>query len=139
MRDHGAVIAVRVIAVVAAVAACAWFALGVRSSHEADRVSSALAFAAKISPAQARADDHALHEAAVLDPDQTLEMLRAEVALHVGRHGDAIAIAEQVTRREPQNPDAWLLLKVVSAGADPALNRLADARLAQLVPPVPNS
>lgn len=139
MRDHGAVLTVRVIAVVAAVAACAWFALGVRSSHEADRVSSALEFAAKITPAQARADDQALHEAAVLDPDQTLEMLRAEVALHAGHHADAVAIAERVTEQEPQNPDAWLLLKVVSAGADPALNRLAGARLAQLVPPVPNS
>lgn len=126
----------RTVLITIAVAACAWFALAIRSSHEVDRVSSALAFAANITPAQVRSYDQALDRAAVLDPDQTIETNRAEVALHAGDRAAALAIAQRVVKREPDNPYAWLLVRVLAVQGRPALFRLAQLRIAQLVPPV---
>jgi hypothetical protein len=135
MRDDAAVLVLRALLITAAVAACVWFALGVRSSHEFDKVNSLIAHATSITQAQAHADDQALNDAEVLDPDQSLEQLRAEVALHAGDHSAALAIAKRIVSREPQNPYDWLLLRVLSAQIDPALNRLAQLRVTQLVPP----
>jgi predicted Zn-dependent protease len=130
------VLALRAVLITIAVAACAWFALAIRSSHEVDRVSSELALAAKITPAQAHSYDQALDQAATLDPDQTIETNRAEVALHAGNPGAALVIAQRVVKREPDNPYAWLLVRVLAARGHPALFRLAQLRIAQLVPPV---
>jgi hypothetical protein len=136
MRDDAAVLALRVLLITVAVAACFWFAVGVRSSHDADRVSSLLAGATSISQAQARAYDQTLNDAEALDPDQYLELLRSEVALHAGNRARALAIAKRVVSREPSNPEDWLLLEVVSDHIDPALYKLSRLRVAQLVPPV---
>jgi hypothetical protein len=135
MRDDGAVLALRVSLIVAALVACAWFALGIRSSHDADRVSALISSAGSIPASQAPADYRALDDAEVLDPDQSLELLRSEVALHAGQHSYALAIAKRIVAREPQNPNAWLTLEVISAHVDPSLSRLAQLKLAQLVPP----
>ena len=136
MRDDPAVHVLRAVSIAAAIAACVWFALGIRSSHDADKVNSLIGNAKTITHAQARADDLALNDAEVLDPDQSLEQLRAEVALHEGDRTAALAIAKRIVSREPQNPYDWLLLKVLSTRIDPALNRLAQLRIAQLVPSV---
>jgi hypothetical protein len=136
MRDDAAVLVLRALLITVAIAACAWFALGIRSSHDADKVNSMIGHATSITMAQARADDQALNDAELLDPDQSLEELRAEVALHAGDHAAALAIAKQVVSRESQNPYDWLLLKVLSTRINPALNRLAQLRVTQLVPPV---
>jgi hypothetical protein len=135
MRDDGAVLALRVSLIVAALAACAWFALGIRSSHDADRVSALLSSASSIPAFQARADYSTLDDAEVLNPDQSLELLRSEVALHSGQHSYALAVATRIVAREPSNPNGWLALEVVSDKFAPALNRLAQLKLAQLVPP----
>ncbi len=135
MRDDGAVFALRVSMIVAALAACAWFALGIRSSHDADRVSALVSSASSIPASQARADYSTLDDAELLNPDQSLELLRAEVALHSGQHSYALAVAKRIVAREPGNPNGWLALEVVSDKFAPALNRLAQLKLAQLVPP----
>jgi uncharacterized protein HemX len=136
MRDDSAVLVLRALLIAFALAACAWFALGVRSSHDADKVAALIGHATSISPSQARADDNNLDHAEVLNPDQYLELLRAEVALHAGKRAVALAIAKQVVSREPQNPEDWMVLEVISAHIDPALNRAAQLRVTQLVPPV---
>ena len=128
-------LALRVSLIVAALAACAWFALGIRSSHDADKVGSLVGQASSISPAQARADYRMIDDAEVLNPDQSLELLRSEVALHSGQHSYALAVAKRIVAREPSNPNGWLALEVVSDKFAPALNRLAQLKLAQLVPP----
>lgn len=136
MRDDAAVFVLRALLVTLALAGCAFFALGVRSSHDADKVGALVGRATSISPGQARADDQTINDAEVLNPDQYLELLRAEVALHAGNRPAALAIVKRVVSREPQNPEDWLALEVISAHIDPALNRLAQLRVTQLVPPV---
>jgi hypothetical protein len=136
MRDDAAVFLPRALLITVALAACAWYALGVRSSHDEDKVGSLIGLATSISQSQARADDRMLDDAEVLNPDQYLELLRAEVALHAGNRARALAIAKRVVSREPQNPEDWLALEVISAHIDPALFRLAQERVTQLVPPV---
>ncbi len=102
---------------------------------DADKVSALVGAASSISSARARADYSTLDDAEALNPDQSLELLRAEVALHSGQHAYALTIAKRIVAREPSNPNGWLALEVVSDKFAPALNRLAQLKLAQLVPP----
>lgn len=139
MRDDAEVLVLRALMITVALAACVWFALGVRASHDEDKVGALIGSASALSSSQARADDRTLDDAQVLNPDQYLELLRAEVALHAGNRAAALAIAKRVVSREPHNPEDWVALEVISAHIDPALNRLAQLRVTQLVPPVGTS
>jgi predicted Zn-dependent protease len=134
--DDAGVIAIRAALLTVALAACAWFALGVRASHDQNAVSSLIAAHNTLSPAQARSALAELHDGNVLNPDEALNVLRAQVYFHSGNVSRALAIAKGVVSREPSNVDGWVVVELISRQANPALNRLAQARLRQLVPPV---
>jgi hypothetical protein len=131
------VLAIRLALLTFAVAACAWFALGVRAAHDTDAASSILNGSGSLSPLDAKAALSDIAAAETLNPDQTLEILRAQVEFHSGNVAGAVAIAKGVVRREPKNAAAWVVLEVLSRRIDPAENRLAQMRVSQLVPPVP--
>jgi predicted Zn-dependent protease len=109
-----------------AVLATAWFALGI---HQTDDLSAATAIASSAHPSAAAAAraDRLLDSAATLNPDRTVQITRAQLALARGRARRARAILGGVVRDEPQNLDAWILLVRASAG-DPAERELAFAR-----------
>lgn len=129
----------RLLLAVAAVLACAWFALAVRSAHELSRVSAIVGRPRGITAAQAAAAQAALRRAAVLDPDREIDVLRSQVELHAGQARRALATALAFVHQEPQNPANWLVLELASFRIDPAVNRLAQAELHRLVPPVGTS
>jgi Flp pilus assembly protein TadD len=131
------VLAIRLVLLTVALAACAWFALGARASHDTDVASSILNASGSLTTQQAQAALSDIAGAETLNPDQTLEILRAQVEFHSGNVAGAVAIAKRVVRREPKNADAWVVLEVLSRRLDPAENRLAQMRVSQLVPPVP--
>ncbi len=130
-------IAVRIALLTVALAACAWFGLGVRSVHDQNQVNALLNTHNQLSPAQAQAAIAKLNQARVLDPDENLSILRAQVKFHSGDVAGAVVLARGIVDRAPQYADGWLVLEVLSDRIDPALNRLAQVRLRQLVPPVP--
>jgi predicted Zn-dependent protease len=125
---------VRISALVVAVAACAWFALGIVQSIDTTR---ATAIVSSSTPMTAQRAAHArslLDSAGKLNPDRTVDILRGELASELNQPARAVALLESVTASEPQNADAWVTLARVALHHDtPALER-AVARLAELDP-----
>jgi hypothetical protein len=130
------VIAIRAVVLTVALAACAWFALGARAAHDQDAASNVLNQHLNLTAAEANQALSLIHNAKTLNPDQELNILRAQVEQHAGHAQQAVAIAKAVAREEPLNVNAWFVLELMSRQVDPALNRLAQARVRQLVAPV---
>jgi hypothetical protein len=130
-------IAGRLVALVVALIVCAWFALGIRQAQDLARVNALLASHSKITATQARGANASLDDAQFLNPDQSVAAVRAIVESRAGDRERAVAIAESVTRREPQSVDGWLLLSELAVRSDPTIFHLAQARISALAPPVP--
>lgn len=116
--------------------ACAWFALAIRSNHDENSVTSLISAHNNLTSAQAAAARRTLSRAGLLDPDERVNILRAQVDFHAGDTRGALALARGIVRREPDNVEAWVVVELMSRQADPSLNRLAQQRLGQLVPSV---
>lgn len=125
----------RALVAIVAVLAVAWFAVGVRQAHDTDVATNVIDGAAPITPAQARHAAALLHDAAQLNPDTAVDLLRAQLALRLGEPARARAIALSVTRSEPQNLQAWVAYGSAAAH-DPAVFAVALRRLNELAPPV---
>ena len=126
----------RIAGAIAALVFCAWFALGIRQAQSVDAATSILG--AGHGPISRSAANHArqlLDSAAQLNPDQTVELLRSQLALREGDPARARAIALSVTRAEPDNLQAWIAYGTASSN-DPAAFHLALRHLEQLAPNV---
>ena len=124
---------VRALLVLTSLAACAWFAVGIRQAHDVDRVTtvvSGLQGQKRLTVAQADRADSLLDSAAVLNPDRTVQVLRARVALLSGHRSLAKQILLLVVAAEPDNIDAWYGL-ATSASDSATVNR-ALAQIARL-------
>jgi predicted Zn-dependent protease len=117
---------------VAAMIATGWFALGVYQSRSVSQARSAAV--GRLTVAQARHADNLLDDAAALNPDQAVDVLRAQVALASGDAVRSRQILKRVVRREPQNLDAWIALTRASAN-DFRQRQLALLQILKLAPP----
>jgi uncharacterized protein involved in type VI secretion and phage assembly len=134
IRDHGAVaLSVRIGSAAAALIVCAWFALAAHTEHEFDRGQAIVNSSSRLTPAQLTRADAALHAAKPLNPDSEVQLALGVAALHAGRTLAAQRIFESVTRSEPENPNAWLLLAEAAYGHGRLLSRTV-AQLARLDP-----
>jgi predicted Zn-dependent protease len=118
---------------VAALLVTAWFALGVYQSRAVSQARSA-ASGGRLTATRARHADNLLHDAATLNPDRAVDVLRAQVAL---ARGDAVRsrqILNGVVRREPQDLDAWIALARASTN-DFRQRQLALLHILKLAPP----
>jgi predicted Zn-dependent protease len=116
----------RVAVVTVSLVVLAWFALGI---HQSDDLSAASAIASRPHPSAAAAHhaDALLDSAATLNPDRTVDITRAQLALARGDSARARAILLALTRAEPQNLDAWIgLVRASSSGTK--LREVAFAR-----------
>jgi predicted Zn-dependent protease len=118
---------------VAALLVTAWFALGVYQSRALSHARSA-GSGGRLTAAQARHADNLLHDAATLNPDRTVDVLRAQVALARGDAARARKILNGVVRREPQDLDAWIALARASTN-DVRQRQLALLDILKLAPP----
>jgi predicted Zn-dependent protease len=123
----------RVIAALAAVIVCAWFALGIRQAAEVADATDVIEPSHVLTVTQLRAIDSWLDSARRLNPDTQVEILRARAAIEAGQAPRAEQILENVTRTEPMNLEAWIWLAGAALG-DPPLARYAVARIEQLDP-----
>jgi predicted Zn-dependent protease len=123
---------VRIVSVIVALVVAAWFALGIRETHELNTVTSILS-AGQLTPAQARHADDLLQSAGTLNPDHQVQLLRGEVALATGDLPAAQRIILHVAREEPDNIDAWAEL-ARAAGSNHQLILLPFNNVARLSP-----
>lgn len=88
----------------------AWFGLAAVQVRDTNRAADILSGARTLSAEQARRVDSLLSSASSLNPDRTVDLLRAEVDYARGRRSRATRILENLVRREPMNIDAWIML-----------------------------
>jgi hypothetical protein len=131
--DHVSVFVARVSVVILALVASAWFALGFRQAHDLGAAESIVA-SGSITPHQASRVNGLLNSAATLNPDQRVNLTRAQLAFDRGDGRRAITLIEQVTKAEPENLLAWDELAKAS-GHDPHLLPIAFRHLRELHPP----
>ena len=136
IRDNARMRAVRIVALAASLIAVAWFALGARQAHELAAATNLLTDGKPISAPDASRASSLLNAAGPLNPDQTVELLRAKLDEARDRPGRAQAILLTVVRKEPENLEAWFALAQV-AGNAPSLELRAQRQIGYLLPKVP--
>jgi predicted Zn-dependent protease len=127
----------RLVCAVLALVICAWFALGGIESHDinvATNLVGGLQGRQKLTAAQAAQARSLLASAAVLNPDQQVNVLRARVALLRKERPLAVEILNRVLSEEPDYLDAWYGL-ATSASSGATVNR-AIAHINQLQPAI---
>lgn len=131
--DDLTMILARASSLIVAVIVCAWFALGIRQAHDTNAALSIVSQSTPVSATQLVHADALLRSAGKLNPDATVDLLRGKVALLRNDSRRAALIFEHVTRSEPSNLEAWLLLASAAYGNGPLIES-ATANLARLDP-----
>jgi thioredoxin-like negative regulator of GroEL len=136
MGDNRGVIALRGLLALMALAACAWFGLGVVQARDTSQAQSILGAQPSLGPAEARHVTSLLWGASTLNPDRDVSILRAKLDLLEGRRAAATAVMRKVVGSEPDNIEAWVQMAQTDhtpAGLERAIRNLArlDPRLAQ--------
>lgn len=110
----------------------AWFGLGWIQARDLGRAQ-ALVSASRLSPGQARDAASLLKTAGDLNPDQSVRVAQAQLAVAQHKPGAAVTILERVTRTEPENLEAWRELSIAAAAlpASPRRTQLAETAFKQ--------
>jgi predicted Zn-dependent protease len=112
---------------------CAWFVLAIRQAHDTSKASSIVSGTGSLTAAQAAHAGSLLDAAGTLNPDREVELLRGQVLLGRQQRPRALRLLEGVTRDEPLNLRAWVLLAESAFGNGPVIAR-AEHELATLDP-----
>lgn len=128
----------RVTVFAAAIAVCAWFVIGARQAHDLGAATAIVTSTGHLTSAQSAQASSLLHGAAFLNPDRQVKLTRAHLELRDGNDRGAIALAEQVTRAEPDNAVAWYEL-ATDAGSEKSVLLDAFRHIRALVPPLPRA
>lgn len=119
----------------AAAAAVAWLALGLRSaSLEASGAAVATGPASGLTPARVSRALDELERADDALPRRDPAVLRARLLERTGRRPQALAILRRLVAEEPENSRYWIAVARTARRADPALAARARARLRELSP-----
>jgi predicted Zn-dependent protease len=84
-----------------------------------------------LTAAQAARVGSLLDAAGMFNPDREVDLLRGQVLLGEGQRRPALRVFEGVTRDEPMNIEAWVLVAQTAYGNGPLIDR-ALARVGQL-------
>jgi predicted Zn-dependent protease len=122
-----------------AVAACAWFVIGVIQSDNESRANAAINGGGTPTLAQTAQIEHWLDSARTLNPDRNIDLLRAQAEVRAGQSAKALALMKRVVRDEPRSADAWIVFGFAAQSQSPALARHAHAEVLKLAPPVPRA
>lgn len=119
--------------VVAALAACVCLAAGLRSSRlvagAEGEFGNARIEASEMDRARGRLED-----AKRFNPDETPAIRQAQLLVSANRDREAIQAAQEVVEREPENYEAWLVLRQAAFEVDPPLFRRATETALRLNP-----
>lgn len=122
-----------------AVVVCAWLALGLRQSSALTGAQAELDRPARPSAAQSAAIAGRLDTAGTLNPDASVDLARAQLALERGDRAGAVSRLRAVVAREPANIAAWGRLAFAIRAGDPEGFAAVVRRIRALQPPVPGT
>jgi Flp pilus assembly protein TadD len=114
--------------VAVAVVICAWFALGFVQARDTSRATALLTRATPLSRAEAARTGSLLGSAGTLNPDLTVDVLRGALQSEERNYAAAERTLLSVTRREPDNLEAWVQLAFVAAQDGDHTTAVAAAR-----------
>jgi hypothetical protein len=120
-----------------ALLASAWFGLAWVQARDTARADALLSGSGQLSPAAQARVRSLLDSAGTLNPDRTVDLLRAQLATDQHQYAAAVRILDLITRSEPQNVLAWEQLAIV-AGLTHNLHliHVSGEHISQLVPPI---
>jgi hypothetical protein len=124
----------RVFTVIGAMAACAWMGLNLQHARAIDDARERIFNSDALTLSEAADIESELDRASFLNPDQTVDILRAGLSLRRGRSDEARQTLLDVVRREPENLEAWTAIAIGFARTDPALADRARAAIRRLSP-----
>jgi hypothetical protein len=139
---------VRVLLVVAALAAAAWVGTSLRAaqleSQAGEEVRAALGGGQGLRGSELRRfrRERTAHAAVLLErarkwaPYQAPVINEAGLLSTIGRQRRAVDLLNDLVRREPENPEAWGRLADILQRSDPARSRAARRRQLEFNPPV---
>lgn len=122
-----------------AVAACAWFVLGVVQVNSQSDATALIDGGGTPSRAQTAEILRELDSAGTLNPDRNIDLLRAQAEVRARESAIALPLMRRVVSAEPRNVDAWIVLGFAAQSQSPALARLAHAEILKLAPRVPRA
>jgi hypothetical protein len=133
--DDWRVSATRILAVIAALAVCGWFAISLRETIDTDAAGAIIYGATVPTPAQAQHARSLLSSASPLNPDPELKLMRSALAFELGDDARARQLALSVAVQEPLNVQAWIAYGRAAAG-DPRAFAIALAHVRELAPAI---
>jgi predicted Zn-dependent protease len=98
---------------VAAAAVAAWFGLGWIQARDMGRAQE-IAGGNRLTPGQVASAESLLSTAATLNPDRSVDQIRAQLASERHAYRQAISILKSVTHAEPLNLGAWVALSIAA-------------------------
>jgi len=107
----------RALLIATAVLTAGWFALGVRQAADINAATSIVSGGRHPSLGEARRVRGLLNSAAVLNPDSTVDLVRAALDRDQGDFRGARRILNRVVAREPDNLAAWYALGLSAEGS----------------------
>ena len=69
-----------------------------------------------------------------MNPDPTPEIREAQLLVVADRDREAVRVLQDVVEREPENYEAWLVLRQAAVRVDPPLSRRATREALRLNP-----
>jgi Tfp pilus assembly protein PilF len=129
-------LAARITLAAVALIVCAWFALGIRQTRNQERADALIHQAGTPTKAQTVEVLALLRRSSELNPDRTIDLLRAMAEVRAGEVALAERQMKNVVRDEPMNVDAWINLAFAARQRDPTVAQLAREKQLELVPPV---
>lgn len=129
----------RVAVVLVAAAVIAWLATGLHAADMEQRGTNVGANQpGKFSIPKAREASRYYERSRRFNPDTRPILLEANLLTFFREGNDrALALAREVTRREPDNVNAWAIVVGMASRLDPPLAARARRRIRELTPPVP--
>jgi predicted Zn-dependent protease len=124
----------RALTIVGALAICAWLSLGLVQASAVDDARKRILSPDALTRSEAGEVGSQLDRASLLNPDQTVNILRAGLALRQGRVEQARQTMLEVVRDEPENLEAWGAIAVAFEQTDPSLASRARAAIRRLAP-----
>lgn len=125
----------RGLTIVGALAICGWLGLSLIQTWAIDDARTRIFSREPLTPSDAADVEAQLDRASLLDPDKTVDILRAGLALREGRVEAARRTMLEVVRDEPENLGAWAAIAIGFDRTDPALADRARAAIRRLSPP----
>jgi hypothetical protein len=123
---------VRIAVAIVAVVVIAWLGVMYRDAHLQARGVAVLRD--RSADRDLRGAEADLLAARFLNPDAAPDTTRAVIYRAQGRDRDAIALLDEIVRREPDNLSAWSVMRLSATGTDTAAFKRSLAQLQRLDP-----